>query len=151
MGVITYEMEITSPIPPAKMFKAFVLDSDNLIPKICLRLSSVLKPLKEVEGSQFNYIKHRIDGINKENFTYSYSVIEGDALIGTLESFSYEVKLVEDPSARTPVNTTPKGTLRSQKTRSRLSKRRPWACTRLLKPTSWQILMPIKQSGPYSI
>ncbi|KAJ9699694.1 hypothetical protein PVL29_005524 [Vitis rotundifolia] len=94
MGVITYEMEITSPIPPAKMFKAFVLDSDNLIPKICLRLSSVLKPLKEVEGSQFNYIKHRIDGINKENFTYSYSVIEGDALMGTLESISYEVKLV---------------------------------------------------------
>ena len=52
MGVITYEMEITSPIPPPKMFKAFVLDSDNLIPKICLRLSSVLKPLKEVEGRE---------------------------------------------------------------------------------------------------
>ena len=34
MGVITYENEVTSSIPPAKMFKAAILDSDNLIPKV---------------------------------------------------------------------------------------------------------------------
>ncbi|RVW99131.1 Major allergen Pru av 1 [Vitis vinifera] len=34
MGVFTYESEVTSSVPPAKMFKATVLDSDNLIPKI---------------------------------------------------------------------------------------------------------------------
>jgi hypothetical protein len=33
MGVFTYEAETTSVIPPAKLFKAFVLDGDNLIPK----------------------------------------------------------------------------------------------------------------------
>ncbi|KAK9933889.1 hypothetical protein M0R45_021062 [Rubus argutus] len=34
MGVFTYESEFTSVIPPARLFKAFVLDADNLIPKI---------------------------------------------------------------------------------------------------------------------
>lgn len=34
MGVFKYESEFTSVIPPARLFKAFVLDADNLIPKI---------------------------------------------------------------------------------------------------------------------
>ncbi|KAL6186468.1 hypothetical protein ACLB2K_042588 [Fragaria x ananassa] len=34
MGVFTYETEFTSVIPPPRLFKAFILDADNLIPKI---------------------------------------------------------------------------------------------------------------------
>lgn len=34
MGVFTYETESPSVIPPAKLFKAFILDADNLIPKV---------------------------------------------------------------------------------------------------------------------
>ena len=34
MGIFTYEDEVTCSIPPAKMFKAAILDSDNLIRKI---------------------------------------------------------------------------------------------------------------------
>ncbi|PRQ19011.1 putative START-like domain, Bet v I type allergen [Rosa chinensis] len=34
MSVFTYETEFSSVIPPARLFKAFVLDADNLIPKI---------------------------------------------------------------------------------------------------------------------
>ena len=47
MGVITYQMEVTSSIPPAKMFKAFVLDADNLIPKI---LPQAIKSVEVLEG-----------------------------------------------------------------------------------------------------
>ena len=47
MGVITYDMEITSSIPPARMFKAFVLDGDNLIPKI---LPQAIKSVELIEG-----------------------------------------------------------------------------------------------------
>ena len=47
MGVITYENEITSSIPPAKMFKAFVLDVDKLIPKI---LPQTIKCVEIIEG-----------------------------------------------------------------------------------------------------
>jgi hypothetical protein len=34
MGVFKYEDEATSVIPPARLFKSFVLDADNLIPKV---------------------------------------------------------------------------------------------------------------------
>ncbi|XP_059647251.1 major strawberry allergen Fra a 1-2-like [Cornus florida] len=105
MGVISYDMEITSSIPPAKMFKAFVLDADNLIPKI---LPQAIKSVEIIqgdggvgtiklvtfgEGNQMKSVKHQVDGIDKENFVYSYSIIEGDALMGVLEKISYETKI----------------------------------------------------------
>ncbi|XP_021291509.1 major allergen Pru ar 1-like [Herrania umbratica] len=113
MGVVTYEMEVATTIPPANIFKAFVLDSDNLIPKILpLAIKSVVTLegdggagiIKQVNfgedyfwfvfpaGNQFTYMKQRIDGIDKENFSYRYTVIEGDALMGALEKISNENK-----------------------------------------------------------
>ncbi|KAA8518140.1 hypothetical protein F0562_015614 [Nyssa sinensis] len=109
MGVITYDMEITSPIPPTKMFKVFVLDFDNLIPKILPQAiksveiihgdggAGTIKLITFGEGSQFKSVKHQVDRIDKDNFTYSYSIIEGDALMGILESISYEIKIEASP------------------------------------------------------
>ncbi|KAA8527412.1 hypothetical protein F0562_034873 [Nyssa sinensis] len=109
MGFISYDMEISCSISPAKMFKAFVLDADNLIPKIlpqaikCVEVlqghggPGTIKLVTFGEGSQFKSVKHRVDGIDKENFTYSYSKIEGDALMGILESISYELKIEASP------------------------------------------------------
>ncbi|XVE82209.1 hypothetical protein DITRI_Ditri15bG0129100 [Diplodiscus trichospermus] len=126
MGVFTYEAEIVTAIPPAKLFQAFVLDGDKLIPKI------VPKAFKSVEiiegdggpgsikkitfgdgsqffefpritrpnyglGSQFNYVKHKVEAIDKDSFTYCYSVIEFDALMNSLEKISYETKLEPSP------------------------------------------------------
>lgn len=34
MGVFIFEAETTSVILPAKLFKAFIVDADNLIPKV---------------------------------------------------------------------------------------------------------------------
>lgn len=34
MGVFSYENEVATVIPPAKFFKAFILDADRLFPKI---------------------------------------------------------------------------------------------------------------------
>ncbi|KAL6990030.1 hypothetical protein U1Q18_052598 [Sarracenia purpurea var. burkii] len=108
MGVITYETEVATTIPAAKLFKAFVLDGDNLIPKI---LPQAIKSVETLEGdggpgtiklttfgegSQFKSSKQRVDAIDKENFIYSYSIIEGDVLVG-LESISSEVKIVPSP------------------------------------------------------
>lgn len=47
MGVLTYEAEFTSTIPPARLFKAFVLDADNLIPKIA---PNAVKSTEIIEG-----------------------------------------------------------------------------------------------------
>ncbi|PSR92535.1 Major allergen Pru ar like [Actinidia chinensis var. chinensis] len=109
MGVITYDMEIPSSIPPAKMFKAFVLDGDTLIPKILPQAiknveilegdggAGTIKHITFGEGSAYKSVKQRVDAVDKENFTYSYTVIEGDVLMGTFESISYHIKIVASP------------------------------------------------------
>ncbi|GMY27833.1 major allergen Pru ar 1-like [Fagus crenata] len=109
MGVFTYESEVTSPIPPARLYKAFILDADNLIPKIlphAIKSAEILEgnggpgTIKKItfhEGSQFKFIKHKIDAIDKENYVYNYSVIEGQPLSDKIEKISYETKLVASP------------------------------------------------------
>jgi len=103
---ITYDMEIPSSIPAPRMFKAFILDGDNLIPKV---LPQAIKSVETLEGdggvgtikittfgegSQHKCVKHRVDAIDKENFTFSYSITEGDALMGVFESISYHIKII---------------------------------------------------------
>ncbi|KAI8561885.1 hypothetical protein RHMOL_Rhmol04G0376600 [Rhododendron molle] len=94
---ITYDMEIPSSIPAPRMFKAFVLDGDNLIPKVLPQAIKSVEILEGDGGSEHKCVKHRVDAIDKENFTYSYSIIEGDALTGAFESISYHIKIVATP------------------------------------------------------
>ena len=42
-------------------------------------------------------MKHRIDSLDKENFAFGYSVIEGDALMSTLEKIANEIKFESSP------------------------------------------------------
>ncbi|KAJ0093705.1 hypothetical protein Patl1_24958 [Pistacia atlantica] len=100
MGVFTYEMEVVTKIPPTKIFKAFVLEGDSLIPKI---VPQAIKNVELIQGdggpgrSQFDYVKHKVEALDKENLTYSYSVIEGDALMKSLEKITYEIKISSSP------------------------------------------------------
>ncbi|PIM97689.1 hypothetical protein CDL12_29838 [Handroanthus impetiginosus] len=73
MGVITYDMEVPSLVPAAKMFKALVLDADILFPRLCLKLLRMSKSLKEMAV---------------------YSIVEGDALMDFFESITYHIKIV---------------------------------------------------------
>ncbi|KAK9288044.1 hypothetical protein L1049_016489 [Liquidambar formosana] len=59
-----------------------------------LRLIIERKMLFEaiVSSSQMKRLKHRIDALDKEKMTYSYSLIEGDDLMDKIESISYEIK-----------------------------------------------------------
>ncbi|TYH27344.1 hypothetical protein ES288_A02G062600v1 [Gossypium darwinii] len=96
----------------------------NLIPKI---VPQAFKCVEYIEGngepgsikkvtfgeeSQFNYMKQKVEALDKENFVYIYSVIEGDALMNKLEKITYETKLEDypdggDPYARLLVSITP--------------------------------------------
>ncbi|CAA2997234.1 major allergen Pru ar 1-like [Olea europaea subsp. europaea] len=110
MAPVTYDQEITCSIPPEKMFKAFVLDADNIIPKVlpqAIKKVDILEgdggvgTIKLVtfgEGSQYKSVKHRVDAVDEANCAYSYSIIEGDVLEdGDLEKISYDVKI--EPTA----------------------------------------------------
>ncbi|KDP37391.1 hypothetical protein JCGZ_08402 [Jatropha curcas] len=88
MGVVSYELVVTSSIPPAKLYKALVLDADTLLPKIVP---------EAFESSQFKYSKHKIEAIDKENFKFSHSVIEGDMLMNVIEKITYDIELEQSP------------------------------------------------------
>ncbi|XP_058212557.1 major allergen Pru av 1-like [Rhododendron vialii] len=110
MGVVTVTEDISSPIPAARLFKALILDADNLMPKIAPQAiknietiegdggPGSIKQMNFAEGSHFKYVKHKIDALDKEKLTYAYTLIEGDALMDKLESISYEVKLEPSPN-----------------------------------------------------
>lgn len=42
-------------------------------------------------------MKHRVDELDKEKLVYSYTIIEGDALMGTLEKISNELNFEAGP------------------------------------------------------
>ncbi|XP_050216021.1 major allergen Pru ar 1-like [Mercurialis annua] len=104
MGVVTYEMEVATSVAAAKMFKAFVIDGSTLIPKILPQgIKSIdilegdggagtIKQINFADASHFNYAKERTDAVDKENLTYSYSMIEGDVLAEKLEKITNEIK-----------------------------------------------------------
>ncbi|KAA8548704.1 hypothetical protein F0562_000388 [Nyssa sinensis] len=113
MGVITFTDDQTSPISPARIFKATILDSHNLIPKLMPQaIKSIeiiqgdggpgsIKQINFAEGGNFNYMKHRIDELNEKTYTYTYTLIEGDALMDKLEKICFEVKLERSPNGGT--------------------------------------------------
>ncbi|XP_030474586.1 major allergen Pru ar 1-like [Syzygium oleosum] len=106
MGVFTFTEEYTSSIPPARLFKALILDSQNLIPKLMPQaIKSIdilqgdggpgtIKRINFVEGSQLGGLKNRVDELNEETFTYKYTIID---LEEKFESIAYEVKFEPTP------------------------------------------------------
>lgn len=86
------------------MFNALIVDSSSLIPKLLPQfIESVniiqgdggqgsIEQVNFSQGTHFNYVKHRIDELDRENYICKYTMIEGDALGDKLESIAYEVK-----------------------------------------------------------
>ncbi|KAL4379824.1 hypothetical protein GQ457_02G029360 [Hibiscus cannabinus] len=147
MGVFTYESEVITAIPACKMFKACILDGDNLIPKFVPQAFKSVEyiqghgepgSIKKVTfgqgyiiyltlyfesfvykkwvnaicsqhaGSQFEYMIQKVEALDEENFAYTYSVIEGDALMNKLEKITYEMKMEASPDGGSVCKTTSK-------------------------------------------
>ncbi|XP_010259439.1 PREDICTED: major allergen Pru ar 1-like [Nelumbo nucifera] len=106
MGVTTFTQEFASPVAPARMFKALILDSRNLIPKLMPQaIKSVdliqgdgevgsIEQVNFTEAIPFKYVKNRVNELDKENFVCKYSLIEGDPLKDKLDHIDYEVKFM---------------------------------------------------------
>ncbi|CAI0467151.1 unnamed protein product [Linum tenue] len=107
MGLITSETEITTAIPAARLFKAFVTDGDTLIPKIAPQAfksfgilegdggPGTIKQIQMGEAGQFKILKEKVEAIDKDNLVYEYSVIEGeDVLLDLFDKVTYKVKFV---------------------------------------------------------
>ncbi|XP_059625630.1 major strawberry allergen Fra a 1-3-like [Cornus florida] len=109
MGVTTYTQEDACSVAPSRMFKALILDSHNLIPKIAPQsIKSIefvhgdggvgsIKQTNFPDAAPFKYVKHRIDALDTANFSSKYTVIEGDVLGDKLDSITYEAKIEAGP------------------------------------------------------
>ncbi|KAL2335178.1 hypothetical protein Fmac_016391 [Flemingia macrophylla] len=109
MGLFKFEDETTSPVSPAKLYKALVNDGDNLIPKVVEAIKSVetiegnggpgtIKKLTLVEGGETKYLLHKVETIDEANFGYSYSIVGGVALPDTVEKITFESKFAAGPN-----------------------------------------------------
>ncbi|CAL1413151.1 unnamed protein product [Linum trigynum] len=111
MGIITtFAKRYTSPIPPSRMFKALILDSSNLIPKLLpdfIASIDVIRdhdedPPRTIEqvnftpGANMKCVRNRIDELDEANLLCKYTMIEGEPLGEKIESISYEVKFEGD-------------------------------------------------------
>lgn len=47
MGVVNFDYEVATTIPPSRLFKAFLLDGDNLIPKV---IPGAFKSFETLQG-----------------------------------------------------------------------------------------------------
>ncbi len=103
MVVGTFSDEFTTSISPARLWKASVADSHNLLPKI---LSEHIASIEFVEGNggpgsikkvcftqavqKLTHVLNRVDVLDEANYVYKYTVIEGNA---KYESYCFEIKL----------------------------------------------------------
>ena len=104
MAAVTFNEEFTSPVSAQRLFKALILDGDSLIPKLMPQAfksvetiqgdggAGTIKQINFAEGAQTKYLKHRVDALDKDNLSYSYTQIEGEGLMDKIESISYEIK-----------------------------------------------------------
>ncbi|KAJ1407702.1 START-like domain superfamily [Sesbania bispinosa] len=109
MGVFTFEDETTSIVAPARLYKALVKDSDNLIPKCVEAIQSVeilegnggpgtIKKLTYLEDGESKHVLHKVELVDEANWAYNYSIVGGVGLPETVEKISFEAKLIAGPN-----------------------------------------------------
>ncbi|KAI3690979.1 hypothetical protein L2E82_49192 [Cichorium intybus] len=108
MAVVTVELEVTSSLPAPKLFKVFN-DFDTIAAKVepetYKAVNTIegdggvgtIKSITYGDGVPFTSSKHKVDAVDANNFSYSYTLFEGDVLMGIVDSASHHVKFV--PSA----------------------------------------------------
>ncbi|MED6148143.1 Protein LlR18A, variant 2 [Stylosanthes scabra] len=105
MGVHSFEEEVTSPVPPPKLFKATVIDGDEITPKVIPAIQSIeivegnggpgtVKKVTAVEDGKASYALHKIDAIDEANYAYDYTIYGGTGFDESLEKVSFKTKLV---------------------------------------------------------
>ncbi|KAF2313861.1 hypothetical protein GH714_018375 [Hevea brasiliensis] len=115
MGVLTFQKETATAIPPAKMFKVFVLEADTAIPSI---VPQAVKSVEIIEGNGgpgtikkttfAEVYKTKVEAVDKDNFKNSYSIIEAEPKLDVIEKISYEIEIVASPDGGSIIKSTSK-------------------------------------------
>ncbi|XP_050220156.1 major allergen Pru ar 1-like [Mercurialis annua] len=115
---VTFEKETTTSIPQDKVFKVFVLESDSIIPKIIPNMKvefvqgngepGTIKKTTFGEGGDAKYIKTKVEATDKDNFTHSYSIFEGEPWMPELEKTTFEIKVEASADGGSVIKSTSK-------------------------------------------
>ncbi|CAL0330181.1 unnamed protein product [Lupinus luteus] len=108
MGVHTIDTECTSTVAPSLLYKAFVTDFDNFIPKAFKAIKSVeiiegnggpgtIKKVTVVLGGETKHVLYKVEAYDEANWGYDYSIIGGFELPENVDKVSVQIKLVEGP------------------------------------------------------
>ncbi|KAJ6292262.1 hypothetical protein OIU78_024440 [Salix suchowensis] len=95
--------------PPSKVFRAYCLEIDTLLPKILpehIKSCEIIegnggpgsiRKITFVEGKELSYAKQKLEAIDEENLTCSFSLIEANVWKDAVEKVTYEHKFVPTP------------------------------------------------------
>ncbi|KAK9139270.1 hypothetical protein Scep_008951 [Stephania cephalantha] len=109
MAPVTYSFEFTSPIAPARFFKAGILHMHEIATQIMpgvIKSASVsgdggVGTTKEYHfteeyisniGGAYKHVKDRTDALDKENFVCKYTIVEGGSLGTTYKAASHTLE-----------------------------------------------------------
>ncbi|CAN1228644.1 hypothetical protein LINPERPRIM_LOCUS2997 [Linum perenne] len=99
MAIFSFEAEVTTSIEPSKIFKAFVLDGENIASQI---FPEAIKSVSsEGDGGPGTIKQVHFNEVDKEKFVYGYTVIGGDALMSGVEKISYRITMGESTEGGT--------------------------------------------------
>ncbi|KAJ9546460.1 hypothetical protein OSB04_019003 [Centaurea solstitialis] len=105
MAVVSIEVEVTSSLPTPKLFKVFS-NFDTIAPKVepetykavtLVQGDGGVGSIKNIlfgDGVPYTSSKHTVDAIDASNFSLSYTVFEGDALLGIIDSATHHIKFI---------------------------------------------------------
>ncbi|CAI0540151.1 unnamed protein product [Linum tenue] len=99
MAIFSFEAEVTTSIPPAKMFKAFVVDGEKIAAQIFPE--AIKSVASEGDGGPGTIKQVHFNEGKKEKLIYGYTVIGGDALMAGVEKISYRFKMEESADGGT--------------------------------------------------
>ncbi|KDP36250.1 hypothetical protein JCGZ_09815 [Jatropha curcas] len=124
MGIVTYEGQIESPLPPARLFKMLVLESETYVSKVQPDAVTSFETLQGDggpgsvrkltfgAGSPMTHVIDTIDFLDKENLTFHYSIVGGDPTLidkSIIEKMSFELKFEASPNGGTIATRSCKG------------------------------------------
>ncbi|XP_031264471.1 major allergen Pru av 1-like [Pistacia vera] len=110
MGVITDQLEVSCALPAAKMFKGFVVEADDIFPKVmpqAIKSAELIegdggpgsiRKVNIVAGDKPAYLKQKVDALDKESFSFSYTIFEGEILDNKFEKICHESKWESSPN-----------------------------------------------------
>ncbi|KAK9161656.1 hypothetical protein Syun_007997 [Stephania yunnanensis] len=105
MGWKRFEVEIVSTVSASRMFKAAIVDSHNLVPKLIPHIITGIKMIRDDTTGRlfkrtdfsnlipFSYTLDRVDVMDEKNYVFNYWLIEGGRMGKMYDAGDFEVRI----------------------------------------------------------